>query len=39
LRETLVRHGYERVRSLSWRKAAEYVRNAYDRVQSEEVHA
>jgi glycosyltransferase involved in cell wall biosynthesis len=32
LREKLARCGYERVRSLSWRSAAERVRDAYERV-------
>jgi glycosyltransferase involved in cell wall biosynthesis len=32
LRERLTRNGYARVRSLSWRQAAERVREAYERV-------
>jgi glycosyltransferase involved in cell wall biosynthesis len=32
LRETLTRSGYVRARSLSWRQAAEQVRETYDRV-------
>jgi glycosyltransferase involved in cell wall biosynthesis len=35
LRETLIRNGYARARSLSWRQAAEQVREAYDKVFSE----
>jgi glycosyltransferase involved in cell wall biosynthesis len=32
LRETLIRCGYARARSFSWRQAAERVRGAYDMV-------
>ncbi len=36
LRDALIGRGYQLARSLSWRKAAEYVRNAYDRVLGEQ---
>ena len=35
LRETLIRCGYARARSLSWQHAAEQVRETYERVLSE----